>query len=217
MRVLVAEDEPMMAEMISRGLTRHGFVVDVVHDGDAALFSMEVGDYDVLLLDRDLPGTHGDEVAARLAGAAVRTRILMLTAASAMQDLVEGLNLGADDYLTKPFEYPELIARVKALCRRSAPVRPPVLHRSGIELDTVRHTAARDGRPLALTPKEFAVLRILLTAEGVPVSTEQLLAQAWDEHTDPFTTAVQVTMSKLRAKLGEPQLIATVHGIGYRL
>ncbi|MDJ0466890.1 response regulator transcription factor [Streptomyces sp. H27-C3] len=217
MRVLVAEDEPMMAEMISRGLTRHGFVVDVVHDGDAALFSLEVGDYDVLLLDRDLPGTHGDEVAARMAGSGVRTRILMLTAASAMQDLVEGLNLGADDYLTKPFEYPELIARVKALCRRSTPPTPPVLHRSGIELDTVRHTATRDGRPLALTPKEFAVLRILLTAEGVPVSTEQLLAQAWDEHTDPFTTAVQVTMSKMRAKLGDPPLIATVHGIGYRL
>lgn len=217
MRVLVAEDDPMTADMITRGLTRHGFVVDTVHDGDAALFSLGVGDYDVLLLDRDLPGTHGDEVAARLAASGARTRILMLTAASGIQDLVDGLNLGADDYLAKPFEYPELIARVKALSRRSTPMTPPVLHRGGIALDTICRTATRDGRPLKLTPKEFAVLRILLTAQGAPVSTEDLLAQAWDEHTDPFTTAVQVTMSKLRAKLGDPPLITTVHGVGYRL
>ncbi|MGW1076376.1 response regulator transcription factor [Streptomyces sp. NPDC002537] len=217
MRVLVAEDDPMTADMITRGLTRHGFVVDTVHDGDAALFSLGVGDYDVLLLDRDLPGTHGDEVAARLAGSGTRTRILMLTAASGTQDLVDGLNLGADDYLAKPFEYPELIARMKALGRRSTPMAPPVLHRGGITLDTICRTATRDGRPLRLTPKEFTVLRILLTAQGAPVSAEDLLAQAWDEHTDPFTTAVQVTMSKLRAKLGDPSLITTVHGIGYRL
>ncbi|MFD3944889.1 response regulator transcription factor [Streptomyces sp. NPDC058579] len=217
MRVLVAEDDPMMAEMITRWLARHGFVVDTVHDGDAALFSMEVVDYNVLLLDRDLPGTHGDEVVARVVAARTRTRILMLTAASAMEDLVEGLNLGADDYLTKPFEYPELIARVKALSRRSTVMTAPVLHRSGITLDTVRHTATRDGQPLRLTPKEFAVLRVLLAADGAPVSTEELLQRVWDEHADPFTTAVQVTMSMLRAKLGDPPLITTVRGIGYRL
>ncbi|MFC8953994.1 response regulator transcription factor [Streptomyces sp. NPDC057101] len=174
--------------------------------------------YDVLVLDRDLPRVHGDDVARRLVAAGSRTRILMLTAATAVDDRVEGLDLGADDYLGKPFDFPELVSRVRALRRRSArPALPPLLERYGLAMDTVRRTARRDGRDLDLSPKEFTVLQILLEADGAAVSAEELLERAWDAHADPFTGAVRVCMSKLRAKIGEPGLIRTVQGVGYVL
>ncbi|MFD3661573.1 response regulator transcription factor [Streptomyces sp. NPDC058659] len=175
-----------------------------------------VSPYDVLVLDRDLPRVHGDEVARRLVAAGSPTRILMLTAATAVEDRVEGLDLGADDYLGKPFEFPELVSRVRALRRRSArPPIPPLLERDGLRVDTARRTATRDGRDLDLSPKEFSVLQILLEADGATVSAEELLERAWDAHADPFTGAVRVCMSKLRAKVGEPALIRTVQGVGY--
>ncbi|MEU6976678.1 MULTISPECIES: response regulator transcription factor [unclassified Streptomyces] len=217
MRVLVAEDERMLAELVAEGLRAHGMAVDVALDGDAALERLFVNDYDVLVLDRDLPGTHGDEVCREVVASEARTRILMLTAAGQTTDLVAGFALGADDYLSKPFEYPELVARVQALGRRATRALPPVLERAGITLDTPRRQAFRDGRYLRLSPKEFAVLEVLLAAEGAVVSTEELLERAWDENADPFTSAVRITMSKLRAKLGEPQLIETLPGSGYRI
>ncbi|MGW8950404.1 response regulator transcription factor [Streptomyces sp. NPDC055709] len=218
MRVLVAEDEEVLAELVATGLRRAGFAVDTVHSGDAALAYLGLHDYDVVVLDRDLPRMHGDDVARELIASASRTRILMLTAAASMEDRVAGLDLGADDYLTKPFEFPELVSRVRALRRRTArPPLPPLLERHGIRLDTVRRTAERDGRDLELSPKEFSVLQILLEAEGATVSAEELLERAWDAHADPFTGAVRVCMSKLRGKLGEPPLIRTVQGVGYVL
>ncbi|WP_107417946.1 response regulator transcription factor [Streptomyces sp. CB03238] len=218
MRVLVAEDETVLAELVAAGLRRAGFAVDTVYSGDAALAYLGLYDYDVVVLDRDLPRVHGDEVARRMVVEGARTRILMLTAASGMEDRVAGLDLGADDYLGKPFEFPELVSRVRALRRRSArPPVPPLLERHGVRLDTVRRTAERDGRDLELSPKEFAVLQILLEAEGAIVSAEELLERAWDAHADPFTGAVRVCMSKLRGKLGEPALIRTVQGVGYAL
>ncbi|MCX4512089.1 response regulator transcription factor [Streptomyces sp. NBC_01619] len=218
MRVLVAEDEEVLAELVATGLRRAGFAVDTVHSGDAALAYLGLHDYDVVVLDRDLPRMHGDDVARELITSASRTRILMLTAAASMEDRVEGLDLGADDYLTKPFEFPELVSRVRALRRRTArPPLPPLLERHGIRLDTVRRTAQRDGRDLELSPKEFSVLQILLEADGATVSAEELLERAWDAHADPFTGAVRVCMSKLRGKLGEPPLIRTVQGVGYVL
>ncbi|MFD7609945.1 response regulator transcription factor [Streptomyces sp. NPDC059828] len=218
MRVLVAEDEETLAELVATGLRRAGFAVDTVHSGDAAIEHLGVHDYDVVVLDRDLPGVHGDDVARGLVAAASRTRILMLTAAAATEDRVYGLDLGADDYLTKPFEFPELVSRVRALRRRSArPPVPPLLERHGLRLDTVRRTAVREGRALELSPKEFSVLQVLLEADGAAVSAEELLERAWDAHADPFTGAVRVCMSKLRAKLGEPGLIRTVQGVGYVL
>ncbi|MER7107063.1 response regulator transcription factor [Streptomyces sp. NPDC000229] len=218
MRVLVAEDETVLAELVAAGLRRAGFAVDTVHSGDAALAHVELYDYDVVVLDRDLPRVHGDEVARRLVGGGARTRILMLTAAAGVEDRVEGLDLGADDYLGKPFEFPELVSRVRALRRRNArPPVPPLLERHGVRLDTVRRTAERDGRDLELSPKEFAVLQILMEAEGAVVSAEELLERAWDAHADPFTGAVRVCMSKLRGKLGEPVIIRTVQGVGYAL
>lgn len=217
MRVLVAEDERALADLVTTGLRRQGMAVDTAYTGDDAEQLLAVGDYDVAILDRDLPGVHGDTLARRLAMSAARTRILMLTAAASLVDRVHGLELGADDYLAKPFEYPELVARIRALARRSAPAVPPVLERAGIVLDPARRTAARDGRDLRLTPKEFVVLRLLLEAGGVPLSAEDLLERAWDAHADPFTGAVRVTMSKLRAKLGVPQPIRTVPGAGYAL
>ncbi|WP_329622439.1 response regulator transcription factor [Streptomyces sp. NBC_01255] len=226
MRVLVAEDELVLAELVAVGLRRAGFAVDVVHGGDSALERLgldsydvtpyDVSPYDVLVLDRDLPRVHGDEVARRLVAAGSPTRILMLTAATAVEDRVAGLDLGADDYLGKPFEFPELVSRVRALRRRSArPPIPPLLERDGLRVDTARRTATRDGRDLDLSPKEFSVLQILLEADGAPVSAEELLERAWDAHADPFTGAVRVCMSKLRAKVGEPGLIRTVQGVGY--
>ncbi|MDX3852285.1 response regulator transcription factor [Streptomyces sp. AK02-01A] len=217
MRVLVAEDEAMLAELVAEGLRQYGMAVDVALDGDAALERLFVNDYDVLVLDRDMPGTHGDEVCRQVVASAARTRILMLTAAGQTSDLVGGLALGADDYLSKPFEYPELVARVQALARRATRAVPPVLERDGVTLDMPRRQAFRDGRYLRLSPKEFAVLEVLLVAEGTVVSAEELLERAWDENVDPFTSAVRITMSKLRAKLGEPSLIETVPGSGYRI
>ncbi|WIE55118.1 response regulator transcription factor [Curtobacterium sp. MCBD17_003] len=217
MRVLVVDDEQSLAELIARGLERQGMTVDVVFRGDEADELLAVNDYDVVVLDRDLPGLHGDEVARRCTARGGCTRVLMLTAATTLADRVAGLELGADDYLPKPFEYPELLARVRALGRRSAPAAPPVLGHDGIVLDTNRLMATRDGRPLDLTPKEFGLLEVLLRADGRLVSAEELLEKVWDVNVDPFTSAVRVTMSKLRRKLGEPDPIRTVPGKGYAL
>ncbi|MCD9143870.1 response regulator transcription factor [Streptomyces albireticuli] len=217
MRILVAEDEETLAEIVATGLRRAGFAVDTVYSGDAAIAYLSLHDYDVVVLDRDLPRVHGDDVARHLVGTGSRTRILMLTAAGSMEDRVMGLDLGADDYLPKPFEFPELVSRVRALRRRSARPAPPLLERDGVRLDTVRRTAERDGRALELSPKEFSLLQILLEAEGGVVSAEELLERAWDAHADPFTGAVRVAMSKLRGKLGDPPLIRTVQGVGYVL
>ncbi|MEU4267969.1 response regulator transcription factor [Streptomyces sp. NPDC026092] len=217
MRVLVAEDEEVLAELLATGLRRAGFAVDTVYSGDAALAYLGLHDYDVVVLDRDLPRVHGDDVARALVARSARTRILMLTASASTEDRVEGLDLGADDYLGKPFEFPELVSRVRALRRRSARPVPPRLERAGVEMDTVRRDVTREGRVLDLSPKEFSVLQILLEADGATVSAEELLERAWDAHTDPFTGAVRVCMSKLRAKLGEPALIRTVQGVGYAL
>jgi DNA-binding response OmpR family regulator len=217
MRVLVAEDEQVLAELVAEGLRRHAMAVDVVHDGADAAERLAVNDYDVLVLDRDLPTVHGDVICADLARGGARTRILMLTAAASVPERVAGLGLGADDYLTKPFDYTELVARVQALGRRSRAALPPVLERHGIVLDSRRLQAVRDGRYLRLSLKEFAVLEILIRAEGALVSSEQLLESAWDEHADPFTTVVRVIVSRLRAKLGDPPCIETVPGAGYRL
>ena len=217
MRVLVADDERLLADTVAAGLRRLALAVDVAYDGDEALERALVNRYDVAVLDRDMPGASGDEVCGRLLTARTGTRILLLTAAAGIRDRVEGLALGADDYLTKPFAFAELAARVQALGRRTAAVSAPVLEQQGVVLDLGRHHAARDGRTLSLTPKEFAVLHELLRADGRVVSTEALLEQAWDEHADPFTNTVRVTVSTLRRKLGEPPVIHTVPRVGYRL
>ena len=207
----------MLADLVGEGLRRRAMAVDVVYDGTAATDRLAVNDYDVLVLDRDLPGVHGDVICQDLAEAGSRTRILMLTAAASVPDRVAGLGLGADDYLTKPFDYTELVARVQALGRRSQAPLPPVLRRAGIVLDPHRLQAFRDGRYLGLSLKEHAVLEVLLRANGAVVSSEALLESAWDENTDAFTTVVRVIISRLRAKLGEPPCIETVPGAGYRL
>ncbi|MFJ3379980.1 response regulator transcription factor [Curtobacterium sp. NPDC090217] len=217
MRVLVVDDEIALADLVAKGLTRQDMAVDVAYRGDHADELLAVNDYDVVVLDRDVPGMHGDEVARRVAARGGLTRILMLTAASTLSDRVHGLELGADDYLTKPFEYPELVARVRALGRRSVTAVAPVLERGGIQLDTNRRIATRDGRPLDLAAKEFGILETLLRADGRIVSAEELLEKVWDMNVDPFTSAVRVTMSKLRRKLGEPDPIRTVPSAGYAL
>ncbi|UBQ03034.1 response regulator transcription factor [Curtobacterium sp. TXMA1] len=217
MRVLVVDDETALADLIARGLTRQDMAVDVAYRGDHADELLAVNDYDVVVLDRDLPGMHGDEVARRQTTRSGCTRILMLTAATALTDRVHGLELGADDYLPKPFEFPELVARVRALGRRSTAAVAPVLERSGLLLDSNRRIATRDGRPLDLTTKELGVLEVLLRADGRIVSAEELLEKVWDMNIDPFTAAVRVTMSKLRKKLGAPDPIRTVPGKGYAL
>ncbi|MGW2202676.1 response regulator transcription factor [Streptomyces sp. NPDC001774] len=217
MRVLVVEDEAFLAEMIAEGLRRDALAVDVAGDGLEALRKMQFGEYDVVVLDRDLPGMHGDDVCRRVVEQRLMTRVLMLTAAGTVRDRVDGLGLGADDYLTKPFAYDELLARVLALGRRARPALPPVLERAGIALDTARRQASRDGRHLQLSRKEFAVLEALLRAEGAVVSGEDLIEQVWEEHTSYRTNAVRVTLSKLRAKLGEPPVVETVPGAGYRI
>ncbi|MET9885046.1 response regulator transcription factor [Streptomyces sp. NPDC006430] len=217
MRVLVVVDQPVLADHVADGLRRQTMAVDVAYDGESARERLLVNDYDVLLLDRDLPDMRGDQICRELADAGTRTRILMLSAAGTVHERVEGLRLGADDYLPKPFEYEELLARVEALGRRTQPALPPVLQHGGITLDTARLQAHRDGRYLPLSRKEFAVLEVLLRARGATVSAEELLERAWDENTNPFTSAVRVTMSKLRAKLGTPRLIETVPRVGYRL
>ncbi|TDC38080.1 response regulator transcription factor [Micromonospora sp. 15K316] len=217
MRVLVADDERLLADMIAEGLRRVSMAVDVCYDGDAALERIAVNRYDVAVLDRDMPGQTGDEVCRELTGSDAGTRVLMLTAAAGIRDRVEGLGLGADDYLTKPFAFAELVARVQALGRRSAPAVPPVLEQHGVALDVARHTVSRDGRAVNLSPKEFAVLHVLMRADGRVVSAEDLLEQAWDEFADPFTNAVRVTVMTLRKKLGQPAIIHTVPRAGYRI
>jgi DNA-binding response OmpR family regulator len=216
-RVLVVEDERLLADAVAEGLRAHRLAVDTAYDGGAALERLAVNEYDVLVLDRDLPVVHGDEVCRATVAAGTPTRVLMLTAATEVADRVDGLGLGADDYLTKPFALAELAARVLALGRRARPAVPPVLVRGGIRLDGHRREAWRDGRPVPLAPKEFAVLEELLRAGGGVVSAERLLEKVWDEHTDPFTNTVRVTVMKLRRKLGEPAAIRTVPGAGYQI
>jgi DNA-binding response OmpR family regulator len=214
MRVLVAEDHVMLAGRIAQGLRRAGMAVDAVHDGAAALEAAAQAAYDVIVLDRDLPVVHGDRVCRTVAGGG--PRILMLTAAAGVEDRVDGLELGADDYLPKPFAFAELVARVRALSRR-APSAPPVLRRGDLAVDRARHRASRGDRPLCLTRKEFGILEMLLAADGAVVSAEDLLEHVWDANADPFTTIVSVTMARLRRKLGDPPLIETVVGKGYRM
>jgi DNA-binding response OmpR family regulator len=217
MRILVVEDEEFLADLVAKGLRRQAMAVDVAYDGDTAMELIDVNDYDVLVLDRDVPGLHGDDVCRALAQRGDALRILMLTALGSVHDRVSGLNLGADDYLAKPFAFDELVARVRALGRRAVPPLPPVLEAAGITLDAGLRQVHRDGRPVPVSRKEFAVLEVLMRARGNVVSTEELLERAWDQHADPFTTVVKVTMSNLRAKLGEPPVIVTVPGSGYRL
>jgi DNA-binding response OmpR family regulator len=216
-RVLVIEDHAEMAETVAIGLRRARMAVDVAFDGPAGLERALTADYDVILLDRDMPGMHGDEVCARLVEAGCRSRVLMLTAAAASEDLVDGLALGADDYLPKPFDFPVLVARVGALARRAHPAVPPVLRHGDLEVDTARHRASRAGRTLDLMPKEFGILEVLVASGGRAVSAEELLERVWDEFADPFTSAVKITVSRLRAKLGDPPLIETVPKSGYRI
>jgi DNA-binding response OmpR family regulator len=217
MRVLVAEDFRVLATAIGTGLRREGMAVDVVLDGDGALEHLAITRYDVVVLDRDLPGTHGDEVCRRVVAGQAGSRVLMLTAASTVRDRVDGLGLGADDYLTKPFDFAELVARVRALGRRSAAALPPVLESGDLTLDPSRRAAFRAGRRLDLSPKEFAVLECLLASAGRIVSAEELLERAWDEAADPFTTAVKTAIRRLRAKLGDPPVIHTERSGGYRI
>ncbi|GIL31931.1 response regulator transcription factor [Actinocatenispora comari] len=217
MRVLVVEDFEVLARSIGTGLRHEGMAVDVVLDGTDALEHLALTRYDVVILDRDLPGVHGDDVCRRLVADGADSRVLMLTAAGTVQDRVEGLDLGADDYLPKPFDFAELVARVRALGRRASPAVPPTLGYADLSLDPARRTVTRAGRRLDLSPKEFALLECLLTTPGVVVSAEQLLERVWDEAADPFTTAVKHTMRRLRAKLGEPAIIHTVREGGYRI
>jgi DNA-binding response OmpR family regulator len=217
MRVLVAEDEEHLASTIARGLRREGFAVDVALDGGQALEKSFINSYDVVVLDRDLPAVHGDEVCKSLIATRPETRIIMLTAAGDIGDRVEGLALGADDYLPKPFAFQELVARIRALSRRGGPPRPPVLSAADVTLDPARRTVTRAGRPITLAPKEFGVLQTLLEAAGAVVSAEDLLERVWDEHADPFTNTVRVTIMTLRRKLGEPDIIETLVGSGYRI
>jgi DNA-binding response OmpR family regulator len=217
MRVLVVEDHQVLGSAIGTGLRREGMAVDVVLNGNAALEHLAVTRYDVVVLDRDLPGVHGDEVCGRIVAGGSGTRVLMLTAASTVRDRVEGLGLGADDYLPKPFDFAELVARVRALGRRSAPALPPVLESGDVTLDPSRRVAFRAGRRLDLSPKEFGVLECLLASAGRVVPAEELLERVWDEAADPFTTAVKTTIRRLRAKLGDPPVIDTIREGGYRI
>jgi DNA-binding response OmpR family regulator len=217
MRVLVIEDDAELSEAIGAGLRREQMAVDIALDGSAGLDRALVTGFDVIVLDRDLPGLHGDDVCAELVAAGCRSRVLMLTAAATIEDRVDGLSLGADDYLPKPFAFVELVARIRALLRRSQPALPPVLRHAGLTLDPARRSASRGGRELDLGPKEFGVLELLLAAQGRVVSAEELLERVWDEMADPFTTAVKVTISRLRRKLGDPPVIETIAQAGYRI
>lgn len=217
MRVLLVEDQAQLATTVAMGLRRQGMAVDVSLDGDDALQHIGTYRYDVVVLDRDLPVVHGDEVCRSIVEGDCDSRILMLTAAGTLEDRVDGLSQGADDYLSKPFEFAELVARIRALGRRARPALPPVLVHGDIRLDPARRTAVRAGRPLSLSPKEFAVLEILLEARGIVVSTEELLERGWDEMADPFTHVVKMTISRLRSKLGDPPVIETVAQAGYRI
>ncbi len=215
--MLVIEDDTEMAETVAVGLRRHRMAVDLAFDGPSGLDRALVNDYDVIVLDRDLPGIHGDEVCAEMIAAGRRGRVLMLTASGTMDDVVDGLGLGADDYLSKPFDFPVLVARIGALARRAQRATPPVLCHGDLRVDTGQRRAWRGDRQLDLAPKEFGVLELLLAAQGRTVSTEELLESVWDEHTDPFTSAVKITISRLRSKLGDPPLIDTVARSGYRI
>ena len=217
MRVLIVEDHKELAQTIALGLRREGMAVDVALDGETGLRRALQDTYDVVVLDRDLPLVHGDDVCRALVAAAVRARVLMLTAADNVESRVDGLSLGADDYLTKPFAFAELVARVRALVRRGQPARAPILASGDIRLDTTQRVATRGGRRLELSPKELAVLELLLAADGAPLSAEELLERAWDEYADAFSGVVKVTISRLRRKLGEPAAIETVPRAGYRL
>lgn len=217
MRVLIVEDEQALADAIVRGLRQEGMAVDVAYDGPDGHEKALITRYDVLVLDRDLPGMSGDQILADLAGSGALTRVLMLTASRSVADRVEGLGLGADDYLGKPFAFDELVARIRALGRRATPASPPVLRARDLELDPARHTVTRAGQPVELTRKEFGVLEVLLGAGGSVVSSEELLERVWDEYADPFTTTVRVTMMTLRKKLGDPAVIETVVGSGYQI
>jgi DNA-binding response OmpR family regulator len=217
MRVLAVEDHPKLATAVGTVPRRAGMAVDVVFDGDEALAHLAATSYDVVVLDRDLPGVHGDDVCRSLVADGCETRVLMLTAAGTVEDRVEGLGLGADDYLAKPFAVAELVARIRALYRRSRPALPPTLVRGELQLDPAHRTVTRAGRPVALSDKEFGVLERLLRAQGTVVSSEQLLEGVWDEFANPFTNAVRMTISRLRAKLGDPPVIETVPPVGYRI
>jgi DNA-binding response OmpR family regulator len=217
MRLLLVEDHAFLAETVAGGLRREGIAVDVAHDGRDALARSRVIPYDVIVLDRDPPVMHGDEVCRALVADGSKSRVLMLTAADAIEDRIEGLGLGADDYLPKPFDFGELVARIRALVRRGGPSLPPILEHGDLSLDPARRVAVRGGRRLALRPKEFGVLECLLAAQGRVVSAEELLQRVWDEHADPFSSAVKNTISRLRAELGNPPLIDTVREAGYRI
>ena len=217
MRVLLVEDHPKLAMTVATGLRQAGMAVDVVFDGHDALAHIATTAYDVVVLDRDIPGVHGDEVCRTLVAEGHASRVLMLTAAGAVEDRVEGLGLGADDYLPKPFDFSELVARVRALSRRSGPSLPPMLVHGDLQLDSAHRLVTRAGRHLELSPKEFAVLDLLLGAKGAVVSAEEILERVWDEAADPFSQAVKTTMSRLRAKLGDPPVIETLSKSGYRI
>jgi DNA-binding response OmpR family regulator len=217
MRVLVAEDHRRLATALAEGLRREGIAVDLAFDGGAALARAAVNRYDVVVLDRDLPDVHGDQVCRTLRAKRNDAKVLMLTASSTISDRVEGLGLGADDYLVKPFDFAELVARIRALARRSSAPLPPTLTHGDLVVDSARRTAFRGDRQLSLSPKEFAVLEHLLAAEGRVISAEELLERVWDEATNPFTTTVKTTIGRLRSKLGEPPLIETVREGGYRI
>jgi DNA-binding response OmpR family regulator len=215
-RVLLADDERLLADTVAEGLRKLAMAVDVCYDGAAAMERLDVNRYDVAVLDRDMPHATGDDVCRWMVRTGVGTRILILTAAGGIRDRVDGLGLGADDYLTKPFAFAELAARIQTLARRPPTGSPPVLDAFGVVLDIPRHRAFRDGRLLELTPKEFAVLSVLMRSAGTVVSAEELLEKAWDEHADPFTNAVRVAVMTLRRKLGEPAVVHTVPRVGYR-
>ena len=217
MRVLVAEDEEALVEILVDGLRAKGMAVDAARDGEQALEQLAINRYDVLVLDRDLPVVHGDEVCRFVVAGDAPTRVLMLTAAGTVEDRVAGLDLGADDYLAKPFAFVELVARIRALGRRTHPVLPPVIEHGDLVVDVSRRLVSRGGRELTLSGKEFGVLEVLLGAQGALVTSEDLLERVWDAHADPFTNTVRVTMMRLRRKLGEPPLIETVAGAGYRM
>jgi DNA-binding response OmpR family regulator len=217
MRILLVEDHAKLAMALGAGLRQAGMAVDVVFDGDDALEHVAVTDYDVVVLDRDIPGTHGDDVCKQITAGGSPSRVLMLTAAGAVEDRVQGLGIGADDYLPKPCDFSELVARVRALARRPGVTVPPVVSAGDVALDPSRRVATRAGRPLPLNPKELAVLEVLLTAHGAAVSAEEILQRVWDEFADPFSQAVRTTISRLRAKLGEPPVIETVPKAGYRI
>ncbi|MCO1337412.1 DNA-binding response regulator [Kocuria polaris] len=217
MRVLIVEDEPQLAEAVRDGLRLEAIAADIAGDGATALELLGVNTYDIAVLDRDIPGPNGDEIARRIVASGSGMPILMLTAADRLDDKASGFELGADDYLTKPFEFKELVLRLRALDRRRSHHRPPVRELAGLRVDPFRREVYREGRYVALTRKQFAVLEVLVAAEGGVVSAEALLEQAWDENADPFTNAVRITVSALRKRLGEPGLIATVPGVGYRI